>query len=248
MSELPRTEALPRSEEGYDPATSTRRASRRRSRRSPTASTSSSPSRTSCERSSQALRVPAARLRARACALRERGMAAWTGRTRTAAAPTPDWVSSVPAPLTRPIAIPRLVLEAIFLVLVALFAGLADLSTTAIVVVMAAPGLSSSSRNGRRPRGAPAGSSTPSRRRSTSPRPTRQHRAVEHPRRRGDRGRGARRLRVAHGRDEAAARARAAEVATPEPETVDARAGRARARRARAVETETASPTSRTRP
>ena len=60
------------------------------------------------------------------------------GPNANGTAPPPDWVSSVPAPLTRPIAIPRLVLEAIFLLLVALFAGLADLSTTAIAVVMAA--------------------------------------------------------------------------------------------------------------
>ena len=59
------------------------------------------------------------------------------GPNANGTAPPPDWVSSVPAPLTRPIAIPRLVLEAIFLLLVALFAGLADLSTTAIAVVMA---------------------------------------------------------------------------------------------------------------
>ena len=59
------------------------------------------------------------------------------GPNANGTAPAPDWVSSVPAPLTRPVAVPRLVLEALFLVLVALFAGLADLSTTAIAVVMA---------------------------------------------------------------------------------------------------------------
>ena len=60
-----------------------------------------------------------------------------SGRRRGGGLDAADWVSSVPAPLSRPIVVPRLALEAVFLVLVALLAGLADLSTTAIVVVMA---------------------------------------------------------------------------------------------------------------
>ena len=51
--------------------------------------------------------------------------------------PAPDWVSSVPAPIVRPLTIPRAALEGAFLLLVALFAGLADLSATSIVLVMA---------------------------------------------------------------------------------------------------------------
>ena len=50
----------------------------------------------------------------------------------------PDWVAGVPPPLTRPFAVPRLALEALFLVAVALLAGLADLSALGIVGVMAA--------------------------------------------------------------------------------------------------------------
>lgn len=50
---------------------------------------------------------------------------------------SPDWVASVPAPLVRADPIPRLVLEGAFLLLVALFAGLADLSVAWIVLVMA---------------------------------------------------------------------------------------------------------------
>jgi len=49
---------------------------------------------------------------------------------------SPDWVAAVPPPLGRHTAMPRLVLEAAFLVLVALLAGLADLSAAWIVLVM----------------------------------------------------------------------------------------------------------------
>jgi hypothetical protein len=51
-------------------------------------------------------------------------------------APSPDWVAAVPAPLVRPTRVPRLVLEGGFLLLVALFAGLADLSVPWIVLLM----------------------------------------------------------------------------------------------------------------
>jgi hypothetical protein len=52
--------------------------------------------------------------------------------------PAPDWVAAVPPPLQRGFTVPRVVLEGAFLLLVALFAGLADLSTEWIVLVMAA--------------------------------------------------------------------------------------------------------------
>jgi hypothetical protein len=52
--------------------------------------------------------------------------------------PSPDWVAAVPPPLQRGFTVPRLVLEGAFLLLVALFAGLANPSTTWIVLVMAA--------------------------------------------------------------------------------------------------------------
>lgn len=51
---------------------------------------------------------------------------------------SPDWVAAVPPPLARGFAVPRLALEAAFLLLVALFAGLADLSATWIALVMVA--------------------------------------------------------------------------------------------------------------
>jgi hypothetical protein len=50
---------------------------------------------------------------------------------------SPDWVAAVPPPQLRSFAVPRLVLEGAFLLLVALCAGLADLSTEWIVLVMA---------------------------------------------------------------------------------------------------------------
>lgn len=137
MSELPRTEALSRSEEGYDPATVD-------------AARVEEAFATFADRVHE-LESVADELRAELQALRSERRdfepapahyesEEWPvdGPNVNGTAPAPDWVSSVPAPLTRTVAIPRLVLEAIFLVLVALFAGLADLSTTAIAVVMAA--------------------------------------------------------------------------------------------------------------
>lgn len=52
-------------------------------------------------------------------------------------APSPDWVSAVPAPLARPPAVPRLAVEGAFLLLVGILAGVADLSAAWIVLVMA---------------------------------------------------------------------------------------------------------------
>lgn len=52
--------------------------------------------------------------------------------------PSPDWIAAVPPPLARGFTVPRLALEGAFLLLVALFAGLADLSAEWIVLVMGA--------------------------------------------------------------------------------------------------------------
>jgi hypothetical protein len=60
------------------------------------------------------------------------------GLTRAGLPPSPDWVAAVPPPLRRALAVPRLALEAVFLLLVALLAGLADLSAASILIVMAA--------------------------------------------------------------------------------------------------------------
>ena len=61
---------------------------------------------------------------------------AWPADAGATPAGSPDWVAAVPPPLTLPSAAPRLVAEAAFLVLVALLAGLADLSAVWIAVVM----------------------------------------------------------------------------------------------------------------
>ena len=50
---------------------------------------------------------------------------------------SPDWVAAVPTPLARGVTVPRLAVEGVFLLLVALLAGLADLSAMWIVLVMA---------------------------------------------------------------------------------------------------------------
>jgi hypothetical protein len=54
-----------------------------------------------------------------------------------AAGPPADWIGAIPPPLVRTIGVPRLALETIFLLGVALFAGLADLSPEWIVGLMA---------------------------------------------------------------------------------------------------------------
>jgi hypothetical protein len=134
MSELPRTEALPRSED----------ATRLDAARVEEAFATFADRVHELESAADELRAELQALRSQrrdfepAPARYESEEWPVDGPNANGTAPAPDWVSSVPAPLTRPIAIPRLVLEAIFLVLVALFAGLADLSTTAIAVVMAA--------------------------------------------------------------------------------------------------------------
>ena len=53
-------------------------------------------------------------------------------------APSPDWVANVPPPLARSFAVPRIAVEAVFLLAVALLAGLANLSAPWIVLVMSA--------------------------------------------------------------------------------------------------------------
>ncbi len=123
MSELPRTDDLPRAEDGYDAA------------------------RVEDAFSAFAARVHdleevAAELRDEVRALRnERGVPPddedWPD-TGVAAAPSPDWVAFVPPPLARPFAVPRLAVEAAFLLAVALLAGLANLDAVWIVLVMAA--------------------------------------------------------------------------------------------------------------
>ena len=124
MSKLPQTEDLPRAGEGYDPARVEEAFSAFAER-------------------VQELEAVAGELRAELRSLRaERAAPARLDDERWPASPvtnpSPDWVAAVPPPLQRGFMVPRLVLEGAFLLLVALFAGLADLSTEWIVVVMVA--------------------------------------------------------------------------------------------------------------
>lgn len=63
---------------------------------------------------------------------------AWPAEADARPAGSPDWITAVPPPLTLPSAVPRLVAEGAFLVIVALLAGLADLSAVWIALVMLA--------------------------------------------------------------------------------------------------------------
>ena len=124
MSKLPQTEDLPRAGEGYDPARVEEAFSAFAER-------------------VQELEAVAGELRAELRSLRaERAAPPRLDDERWPASPvtnpSPDWVAAVPSPLQRGFTVPRLVLEGAFLLLVALFAGLADLSTEWIVVVMVA--------------------------------------------------------------------------------------------------------------
>ena len=60
------------------------------------------------------------------------------GASSAKPASSPHWVAAVPPPLASGTAVPRLIAEGTFLVVVALLAGLADLAASWIVLVMAA--------------------------------------------------------------------------------------------------------------
>lgn len=130
MSELPGTDELPRSAEGYDPARVEEAfglfADRVRE----------------LEEVANELRAELHALRAeRSAAPSPPPPAPRADAERWPVDPegvSPDWVAAVPAPLVRPTPVPRIALEGIFLLLVALFAGLADLSVAWIVIVMTA--------------------------------------------------------------------------------------------------------------
>lgn len=125
MSKLPQTEDLPQASEGYDPARVEEAFAAFGDR-------------------VRELESVAAELRAELHSLRaDRSRPArfdhevWPTEQATPFA-SPDWIAAVPSPLQRGFPVPRLALEATFLLLAGLFAGLADLSTEWIVLVMAA--------------------------------------------------------------------------------------------------------------
>ena len=126
MTELPQADELPRAADGYDPARVEEAFASFADR-------------------VRELEAVAAELRGELRALRtERAPARddehWPAEAEPAGRPgTPsaDWIAAVPPPFARDRAVPRLVLEGAFLLLVALLAGLAGLSTAWIVAVMA---------------------------------------------------------------------------------------------------------------
>jgi hypothetical protein len=123
MSELPRTDDLPRAEDGLDPARVEEAFERFGER-------------------VRELESVAADLRAELRALRAERPPPAAARYADeewpdAAGPPADWVGAIPPPLVRTFAVPRLALETVFLLGVGLFAGLADLSPEWIVGLMA---------------------------------------------------------------------------------------------------------------
>ena len=124
MSKLPRTDDLPRAEAGYDAA------------RVEEAFSAFADRVRELETVAGELRAELRSLRAERPAPTRFEDERWPAEPRANA--SPDWVAAVPPPLTRGFTVPRLVLEGAFLLLVALFAGLADLSTEWIVLVMVA--------------------------------------------------------------------------------------------------------------
>ncbi len=126
MSKLPQTDDLPRAGEGYDPSRVEEAFNAFADR-------------------VRELEAVAGELRAELQSLRAERSAPTPVRfddehwpAEPGAHPSPDWVAAVPPPLARGFTVPRLVLEGLFLLLVALFAGLADLATEWIVLVMVA--------------------------------------------------------------------------------------------------------------
>jgi hypothetical protein len=127
MTELPQTRDLPTSAEGYERARVEEAFAEFAER-------------------VQELETVAADLRAELQTLRAERVAvrppmpprveaeSWPG---TGFTPSPDWIAAVPAPVPHGFHVPRVVLEGVFLLLVGLFAGLANLSAEKIVVVMA---------------------------------------------------------------------------------------------------------------
>jgi hypothetical protein len=126
MTELPQADELPRAADGYDPA------------RVEEAFASFADRVRELEAVAAELRGELRALRAeRTPVVDDEDWPAEAALRNSAGSPAPDWVGAVPPPFRRDRAVPRLVLEGAFLLLVALLAGLAELQTVWIVVVMA---------------------------------------------------------------------------------------------------------------
>jgi hypothetical protein len=127
MSKLPRTDELPHAEEGFDPA------------RVEEAFATFADRVRELESVASELRAELHSLRAERSSpgrLDDEDWPAVTGLAGGGSLPSADWVSTVPPPLARGLTVPRLAVEGLFLLLVALLAGLADLDPAWIVLVM----------------------------------------------------------------------------------------------------------------
>ena len=129
MSKLPQADELPHADEGYDPA------------RVEEAFAAFADRVRELESVASELRVELTAVRAeRTAPTRYDDEEEWPAEARLAnggLAPSPDWVAGVPPPFASRPALPRLLLEGAFLLLVAVLAGLADLAAAWIVLVMA---------------------------------------------------------------------------------------------------------------
>src|SRR5215212_715193 len=119
MSKLPRADELPHTEGGFDPA------------RVEEAFAAFADRVRELESVASELRAELKALRAERTAPARYVDEDWPaerGLSSAGLAPSPDWVAAVPPPFVRDPAVPRLALEGLFLVLVAVLAGLADLA------------------------------------------------------------------------------------------------------------------------
>ena len=128
MRKLPQADELPHADEGYDPA------------RVEEAFTAFADRVRELESVASELRAELKAVRAERTAPARYEDEDWPAEAQLpngGLAPSPDWVAAVPPPFARGPAVPRLVVEGVFLLLVAVLAGLADLSAAWIVLVMA---------------------------------------------------------------------------------------------------------------
>lgn len=127
MRKLPQADELPHTEEGYDPA------------RVEEAFAAFADRVRELESVASELRAELKAIRAERTAparYEDEDWPAERGLANTGLGRSPDWVAAVPPPFARRPALPRLVVEGLFLLLVAVLAGLADLSAAWIVLVM----------------------------------------------------------------------------------------------------------------
>lgn len=128
MSKLPQTDELPHADEGFDPARVEEAFARFADRVRELESVASE------------LRAELRSLRAERAGQSRFDLESevWPAESVLGGGslPSADWVGTVPPPIARAVAVPRLALEGAFLLLVAVLAGLADLDAGWIVLVM----------------------------------------------------------------------------------------------------------------